>query len=74
MKCSFSGDNVIAGSFEARLSWFDMDLSTKPYKAMKYHDSAIRAVTFHRKYPLFASASDDGTVIVAHGMVYRLVS
>ena len=48
-----------------------MDLSTKPYKAMKYHDSAIRAVTFHRKYPLFASASDDGTVIVAHGMVYR---
>ncbi|XP_022668446.1 ribosome biogenesis protein bop1-A-like [Varroa destructor] len=65
------GDNVIAGSYEARLSWFDMDLSTKPYKAMKYHKGAIRAVTFHRKYPLFASASDDGSVIVSHGMVYN---
>jgi len=64
------GDNVLAGSYEARLSWFDMDLSTKPYKTMKYHESAIRSVVFHRKYPLFASASDDGTVIISHGMVY----
>lgn len=68
-----TGDNVIAGSYEARLSWFDMDLSTKPYKTMKYHKSAIRSVAFHRKYPLFASASDDGTVIVSHGMVYKCV-
>ncbi|XP_064466486.1 ribosome biogenesis protein bop1-like [Ornithodoros turicata] len=64
------GDNVIAGSYENRLSWFDMDLSTKPYKTLRYHKKAIRQVTYHKKYPLFASASDDGTVIICHGMVY----
>ncbi|EEC11439.1 block of proliferation protein, putative [Ixodes scapularis] len=64
------GDNVITGSFENRLTWFDMDLSVKPYKTLRHHKGAIREVAFHRKYPLFASASDDGTVIVSHGMVY----
>ncbi|ROT74343.1 putative ribosome biogenesis protein BOP1 [Penaeus vannamei] len=32
---------------------------------------AVRKVAFHRKYPLFASASDDGRIIVSHGMVYN---
>ncbi|XP_077541957.1 ribosome biogenesis protein bop1-A [Haemaphysalis longicornis] len=64
------GDNVITGSFENRLTWFDMDLSVKPYKTLRHHKGAIRQVTFHRRYPLFASASDDGTVIISHGMVY----
>jgi ribosome biogenesis protein ERB1 len=64
------GDNVIIGSYDLRLSWFDLDLSTKPYKTLRYHKKAIRSVAFHERYPLFASASDDGTVIVSHGMVY----
>lgn len=66
-----AGDNIILGSFDARLPWFDLDLSTKPYKTMRYHKKSIRQVAFHPKYPLFASASDDGSVIVSHGMVYR---
>lgn len=28
-------------------------------------------MAFHRHYPLFASGSDDGSVIVCHGMVYK---
>ncbi|KAI1285352.1 Ribosome biogenesis protein bop1-B [Halotydeus destructor] len=64
------GDNVIIGSFDLRLTWFDLDLSNKPYKTLRYHKKAIRNVACHDKYPLFASASDDGTVIVSHGMVY----
>ncbi|XP_042201566.1 ribosome biogenesis protein bop1 [Callorhinchus milii] len=64
------GDNVICGSYDSRLVWFDLDLSTKPYKVLRHHKKALRAVAFHRHYPLFASASDDGTVIVCHGMVY----
>ncbi|XP_025076239.1 ribosome biogenesis protein bop1-like isoform X1 [Pomacea canaliculata] len=64
------GDNVIIGSYDCRLSWFDLDLSTKPYQTLRHHKKAIRQVTYHRRYPLFASASDDGTVIVCHGMVY----
>ena len=66
-----AGDNIIIGSHDARLAWFDLDLSTKPYKTMRYHKKSINQVAFHKKYPLFASASDDGSVIVSHGMVYR---
>ncbi|XP_078485774.1 ribosome biogenesis protein bop1-A-like [Ciona intestinalis] len=64
------GDNLIVGSYDCRLSWFDMDLSSKPYRTMRYHKRAIRACCFHRKYPLFASAGDDGSIVVSHGMVY----
>lgn len=64
------GDNLIIGSYDSRLSWFDLDLSSKPYKTLKHHKKSIRNVAFHKKYPLFASASDDGTAIVSHGMVY----
>ncbi|KAI1901592.1 hypothetical protein AGOR_G00035990 [Albula goreensis] len=65
------GDNVICGSYDSRLAWFDLDLSTKPYKVLRHHKKALRGVAFHRHYPLFASASDDGSVIVCHGMVYN---
>ncbi|XP_073233221.1 ribosome biogenesis protein bop1-B-like [Porites lutea] len=65
------GDNLIVGSYDRRLCWFDMDLSTKPYKTLRSHKKALRQVTFHRHYPLFASASDDGTVIVCHGRIFN---
>ena len=57
-----------------RLVWFDLDLSNKPYKIMRYHNKPLEAVAFHRTYPLFASASDDATVHVFHGMVYQVTS
>jgi len=65
-----SGDNLIVGSYDKRLCWFDMDLSTKPYKVLRHHKKAVRQVAYHRCYPLFASAGDDGSVIVCHGTVY----
>ncbi|XP_022740823.1 ribosome biogenesis protein BOP1 homolog [Durio zibethinus] len=65
-----TGDNVIVGSKEGKLCWFDMDLSTKPYKTLKCHPKDITNVAFHRSYPLFASCSDDCTAYVFHGMVY----
>lgn len=34
--CLSSGDHVICGSYDCRLSWFDLDLSTKPYKMLRY--------------------------------------
>lgn len=65
------GDNLIIGTFDKRLHWFDMDLSTKPYKTLRYHKEAIRQVTYHKRYPLFASSSDDGSVLIFHGTVYN---
>jgi len=65
------GDNLIIGSYDKKLCWMDLDLSTKPYKSLSYHKFAIRQVTFHKHYPLFASCSDDGTIQIFHGMVYN---
>ncbi|EFJ09490.1 hypothetical protein SELMODRAFT_269521 [Selaginella moellendorffii] len=64
------GDNLILGSKGAKLCWFDMDLSVKPYKTIKNHKEDINAVAFHKSYPLFASCSDDLSTHVFHGMVY----
>ena len=65
------GDNVLVGTFDKRVQWFDLDLSTAPYKVLKYHSSAVRSVAYHSRYPLFASSSDDPSVVVSHGMVYN---
>lgn len=64
------GDHVLLGSDDKRLAWYDLDLSTKPYKVLRYHTQALRGVSYHPTYPLFASAADDATVHVFHGMVY----
>jgi ribosome biogenesis protein ERB1 len=58
------------GSYDRRLCWFDMDLSTSPYKTMRAHKYAVRSVAYHPRLPLFASASDDATIHVYHGRVY----
>ncbi|CDK24735.1 unnamed protein product [Kuraishia capsulata CBS 1993] len=65
------GDHLIAGSYDKRVLWHDLDLSTTPYKTLRYHDRAVRAVAFHKGgLPLFCSASDDGSIHVFHGTVY----
>ena len=62
---------MIVGTFDRRIYWFDMDLSTKPYKTLRYHTEAVRQVQYHPRYPLFSSCSDDGTLLVFYGMVYN---
>lgn len=64
------GDNLIVGSYDRRLLWHDLDLSARPYKTLRYHKKAIRAVRFHQGgLPLFADASDDGSLQIFHGKV-----
>ncbi|EXJ61445.1 ribosome biogenesis protein erb1 [Cladophialophora psammophila CBS 110553] len=65
-------DNLIVGSYDRRLLWMDLDLSLRPHKTLRFHEKAIRTVRFHpstTRYPLFADASDDGTIQVFHGTV-----
>jgi len=33
---SLTGDHVLVGSYDRKLSWFDLDLSNKPYQTLKY--------------------------------------
>ncbi|PNY24779.1 Ribosome biogenesis protein ERB1 [Tolypocladium capitatum] len=63
------GDNLIVGSYDRRLLWHDLDLSSRPYKTMRFHAEAIRSVKYHKGLPLFADASDDGTLQIFHGKV-----
>lgn len=63
------GDNLIVGSYDRRLLWHDLDLSARPYKTMRFHSEAVRAVRYHRALPLFADASDDGSLQIFHGKV-----
>lgn len=65
------GDHLLASSYDKRVLWHDLDLSSTPYKNMRYHTAAVRSIKFHKgKLPLFASASDDGSIHVFHGQVY----
>ncbi|KAK6456238.1 ribosome biogenesis protein ERB1 [Scheffersomyces xylosifermentans] len=65
------GDNLLACSYDKRVLWHDLDLSATPYKTLRYHDKAVRSIKFHKGHlPLFASASDDGSIHVFHGTVY----
>ncbi|CAK1542850.1 unnamed protein product [Leptosia nina] len=65
------GDNLLVGSYDRKCIWFDLELSGKPYQTLRLHGGAVRAVTFHRRYPLFASGGDDQNIVVSHGMVYN---
>lgn len=65
------GDNILVGTYDRKILWFDLDLSTEPYQTLRLHCEAVRGVAFHKRYPLFASGSDDKNVIVSHGMVYN---
>ena len=65
------GDNLLASSFDKRVLWHDLDLSSTPYKNLRYHEKAVRSIKFHKaNLPLFASASDDGSIHVFHATVY----
>ncbi|KAJ4472272.1 NUC169 domain-containing protein [Lentinula aciculospora] len=66
-----SGDHLIVGGYDRKLCWFDLELSDKPYKVLRYHTRAIRSLHFHPTYPLFASSSDDGAIQIFHARVYN---
>ncbi|XP_051166682.1 ribosome biogenesis protein BOP1 homolog [Leptopilina boulardi] len=65
------GDNILVGTYDRKVIWFDLDLSTKPYQTLRLHGTGVRNVAFHKRYPLFASGADDRSLIVCHGMVYN---
>ena len=64
------GDNVLVSSGDKRVTWFDLDLATRPYKTFASHNAGVHAVGFHPRYPLFASGAADGCCHVFHGRVY----
>ncbi len=39
-----SGDHLLCGSYDCRVAWFDLDLSSKPYKTVKLVSSVLIAL------------------------------
>eukprot|EP01060_Flectonema_neradi_P021151 TRINITY_DN2868_c0_g4_i1.p1 TRINITY_DN2868_c0_g4~~TRINITY_DN2868_c0_g4_i1.p1 ORF type:complete len:739 (+),score=137.78 TRINITY_DN2868_c0_g4_i1:49-2265(+) len=67
------GDNILVGSHDGPVMWYDMDMSEKPYKKLNSHKQGVQTVKYHPQpnvYPLFASASDSGQIHIFHGRVY----
>ncbi|KZO89876.1 BOP1NT-domain-containing protein [Calocera viscosa TUFC12733] len=65
-----SGEHLIVGSYDKKLAWFDLEMGIRPFRVLRYHSRALRSVAFSPAHPLFASASDDGTVQVFHATVF----
>uniref|UniRef100_A0A915PT60 BOP1 N-terminal domain-containing protein n=1 Tax=Setaria digitata TaxID=48799 RepID=A0A915PT60_9BILA len=63
------GDNVFVGGHDRTFSWIDLQLSNKPWKSVKHHTAAIRAVVQHARYPLIATVSDDSTAVVYYARI-----
>ena len=70
MSLHASGDHLLVSSYDRKVCWYDLDLSSSPYKTLKYHTHAVRQVAFHMRYPLFLSAADDGHMHIFHAKVY----
>ncbi|CAI4221219.1 unnamed protein product [Auanema sp. JU1783] len=64
------GDNLFVGGLDRKFCWMDLELSNKPWKRLKHHSSAIRSVAYHKKYPLLASVSDDGTAMIYYARIH----
>ena len=66
-----SGDHVLMAGSDGRVTWFDLDLASRPYQTLTGHSGAVRCVSFHPRLPLFASASADGSLQIFHGQVFQ---
>jgi ribosome biogenesis protein ERB1 len=59
------GDHLLVGSYDKRVSWFDLNLGDRPYKTLRYHEKAVRDISYHKGgVKLFATAGDEGVVQV----------
>ena len=64
-----NGNDLIAGDKSGKVAWFQLELSSKPYKLMDYHQDKIKAIDFNNNYPLFLSCSRNGKLLVYYGKV-----
>ena len=69
IKIHNDGNDLIAGDKSGKVAWFQLELSSKPFKLMDYHQDKIKDVDFNNNYPLFLSCSRNGKLLVYHGKV-----
>uniref|UniRef100_A0A1I7TCH4 Ribosome biogenesis protein BOP1 homolog n=1 Tax=Caenorhabditis tropicalis TaxID=1561998 RepID=A0A1I7TCH4_9PELO len=70
MATDANGENLFLGGLDRRFCWMDLQMGNKPWKKLKHHTAAVRSVAYHKKYPLLATVSDDGTAMVYYARIY----
>lgn len=63
------GEDLIVGTKDGKVAWFQLELSEKPFKIMEYHEDKIKSVSFHSHYPLFSSCSKNGKFLLYHATI-----
>ncbi|EKE38886.1 hypothetical protein ENUP19_0240G0073 [Entamoeba nuttalli] len=61
------GDHLIACSFDKKCIWYDLQAGLDPFKVLRLHTAAVRAVDVHKILPLFATIGDDAEIQIMHG-------
>jgi ribosome biogenesis protein ERB1 len=65
------GDNIIAGTKDGKVAFFQIDMSTEPFKILDYHGDKIKGVHFHNHYPLAISSSRNGKLLIYHFNIHE---
>uniref|UniRef100_A0A8R1HWE6 WD_REPEATS_REGION domain-containing protein n=2 Tax=Caenorhabditis japonica TaxID=281687 RepID=A0A8R1HWE6_CAEJA len=65
-----AGENLFLGGLDRRFCWMDLQMGNKPWKKLKHHTAAVRSVAYHKRFPLLATVSDDGTAMVYYARIY----
>lgn len=65
-----SGVHIVAGCANKRCMWYDSELGSQPYKVLRYPDSSIVDIGFHKTLPLLFSAGSNGGISILHTRVY----
>lgn len=65
-----SGNHFLIGDKSGNIAWFQLDLSEKPYKQLDFHKNPIQGLNYHPRHNLFASAANNGEILVYYSKVY----
>jgi ribosome biogenesis protein ERB1 len=64
-----NGSDLIAGSHDGKVAWFQLELSNKPWHSMDYHKDKMKSLEYHKEFPLFFSCARNGSLVVYYSKV-----
>ncbi|MES1902322.1 MAG: Ribosome biogenesis protein 1 [Paramarteilia canceri] len=66
-----SGEHMLIGSKCGKIMWFDLEITTKPIKTIRFHTSTVNKIDYHLNLPIFASCSGDGSILISYGRIFN---
>ena len=63
------GTHILAGSYDKKVLWFDLEGKDTPLKTFSIHSKAIWSTKFSSKFKIFGTCSDDGKLVIQHAHI-----